>query len=88
MSVVGRNDLPTVKGFFVRPDGNTVPFESLTYEEKLEINKEWVRRWERILPQAYKNYPEAFAELEEVSPEARERYYQIFPEKRKLPSEA
>lgn len=79
---MGRNDLPTVTGYFVHPDGNTVPWESLTYEEKLDINKEWVRRWERVFPDAYRNYPEALAEIEEVSPEARERYYQIFPEKR------
>lgn len=78
---MGKNDLPTVKGFFVHPDGKTVPWESLTYNEKLEINKEWVRRWERILPQAYSNHPEALAELENASSEARERYYQIFPEK-------
>jgi len=79
---MGRRDLPTVTGFFVHPDGRTVPWESLSYEERLEINKEWIRRWERVLPEAYRNYPEAFAALEESGPEAKERYYELFPEKR------
>lgn len=72
----------TVVGYFVYPDGKTVPMDSIPKDEMLEINKEWIRRWERNLSEVYQKYPEALAALPEVSPERREAYYELFPENR------
>lgn len=80
---MGRKDLIPCEAFFEYPDGRVVPFDSLSYEEKIEINKEWIRRWEKLLPELYRGNLEALKSIPEATPEEIEEYYKLFPEKRK-----
>ena len=81
---MAKRDFPTVKGFFMYPDGNTVPFETLPEEEKTRIYRMWAERFERVLPEVLSKNPELmkwFREYE-TTPEEYEEYYRLFPEKR------
>ena len=71
----------TVSGFFIKKNGETVPMETLTREEMIEINKEWIKRWEAVLSDYYSHRPEEFKKLPEATAEGKERYYSMFPEK-------
>lgn len=79
----------TVVGFMTYEDGRVVPWETLPYEERLRINKTWIDRLERVMPEYYRNHPDefgaAYEEAGETTPEQWERYYQLFPEKRESP---
>ena len=83
---MAKRGLPTVKGFFQYPDGKTVPFESLSEEERLRINKVWIERWERTLPEKFAKEPEMMEWLKNQKTTEREyeRYFELFPEKRNL----
>lgn len=72
----------TVKAFFTYPDGHSVPWESLSYDERLAINKTWIERLERVMPEVFAKYPEALENLPEETEADREEYYRMFPEKR------
>ncbi len=72
----------TVVGFMTYDDGRVVPFESLSNEERTEWNKRVIDRLEAVMPDVYRNYPEALKSIPEVSKERKEAYYKLFPEKR------
>jgi len=78
-----RNEIIPCETFFEYPDGRVVPFNSIPYEERLEINKEWIRRWERLFPEIYRGNEKALDSIPEATPEEIEQYYALFPEKRK-----
>ncbi len=68
--------------FFEYPDGRTVPLDSIGEEERTEINKEWVRRWERITRSEISKNPEAYRNaMMATTQEDIDEYYSLFPEK-------
>lgn len=71
----------TATAFFSYPDGHSVPWNSLSYEERVEINKTWIARLESAMPAAFAKFPESI-DLYEESEEDVENYYNFFPEKR------
>ena len=79
---MAKREMPTVRGFYCRPDGQAVPWESLSYEERLEINKGWIERLERVMPEQYSKNPEEFKGVPDATQKEREEYFKLFPQKR------
>lgn len=83
---MAKKGLPTVTAFFTYPDGETVPFDTISEEEKTKIYRTWSERFERVLPEVLGKDPEMVKWLREyeTTPEEYETYYKLFPEKRNL----
>jgi len=83
---MGKSQPLTVKGFMQYEDGRVVPWDELSFEERLRINKTWINRLEQTMGTYYRQHPDELKALLDNTPETTdeewERYYKLFPEKR------
>ena len=78
---MARGKPATWAAFFTYSDGHSVPWESLSYEERVAINKTWIERLESAMPAVFAKHPESLDLYEETEADV-EEYYRFFPEKR------